>query len=293
MKTEDASLMNASSGQAAGETPALQAQALSWHAQGLAIVDGVSLSVGHGEMLGLIGPNGSGKSTLLRLLSGILRPSQGHVEMAGQRMDRLARREVAQQLALVSQQADTLDAITAEDAVELGRTPWLSALQSWSEHDTQIVHDALRAVDMFALRKRRWGQLSGGEHQRIHIARALAQQPRILILDEPANHLDIHQQLALMALVRRLPITIVMAIHDLNQAQCCDRLAVMRGGRLVAHGKSEDVLQAELIEQVFGVSMRALVDPEDGSRILRFQPLSEAARTPHRDAGHETTSNHG
>lgn len=267
------------------QQPALAAHAVSWHAQRTAIVERVSVQVQRGERLGLIGPNGSGKSTLLRLLAGLLPPSEGHVEIEGKMMARLNRRQIARRLALVSQMGDTLDAITAQDAVELGRTPWLSALQSWSDSDERIVHDALQAVDMLDKKDRRWHQLSGGERQRIHIARALAQQPAILVLDEPTNHLDIHHQLALLDMVARLPMTIVMAIHDLNQALRCDRLLVMHGGRLVAQGPPTEVLQPALVETVFQVQARVLVDPQDGSPLLRFaSPPAASPRMPGPDS---------
>ena len=135
------------------------------------------------------------------------------------------------------------------------------ALQSWSARDDEIVSKALRCVGMHDRQQRLWGQLSGGERQRIHIARALAQQPQILLMDEPTNHLDIHQQLALMDLVLALPITKVMAIHDLNQAMRCDRLAVMHQGRLHAIGKPAAILQAPLLKEIFQVRATELFDP--------------------------------
>lgn len=251
----------------------LEARAISWHVRRTPIVEQVSVSIHRGEMLGLIGPNGSGKSTLLRLLAGLLPPSTGSVHIHGQPMHRLNRRQLAHRLTLVSQTADTLDAITVRDAVELGRTPWLGALQRWSEQDERIVQQALAAVEMEHFAQRIWSELSGGERQRVHIARALAQQTEILLLDEPTNHLDIQHQLALMELVRRLPGTKVMAIHDLNQALRCDRLLVMERGRLVAAGLPERILQAELLQRVFRVRVHELLDPRDGARVLRFAPL--------------------
>lgn len=252
---------------------ALEACDISWKARGTAIVQQVCLQVQPGEMLGLIGPNGSGKSSLLRLLSGVLKPSSGEVLLGGQALRRLPRRAVARRLALVAQDADTLDAITVAEAVELGRTPWLSALAPLSAADQSIVQDALRDVGLLSKAGSRWNTLSGGERQRAHIARALAQQPQLMLLDEPCNHLDIHQQLSLMQLIRELPITKVVALHDLNQAMACDRLAVMHQGRLVQLGKPLEVLNPDLLQQVFQVQVRALLDPEDGSHVLRFQAM--------------------
>ncbi|MBS3021697.1 Fe(3+) dicitrate transport ATP-binding protein FecE [Comamonas sp. PE63] len=253
---------------------ALEACDISWKARGTAIVQQVCLQVQPGEMLGLIGPNGSGKSSLLRLLSGVLKPSSGEVLLGGQALQRLPRRAVARRLALVAQDADTLDAITVAEAVELGRTPWLSALAPLSAADQRIVKEALRDVGLLSKTGSRWNTLSGGERQRAHIARALAQQPQLMLLDEPCNHLDIHQQLSLMQLIRELPITKVVALHDLNQAMACDRLAVMHQGRLVQLGKPLEVLNPDLLQQVFQVQVRALLDPEDGSHVLRFQAMA-------------------
>ena len=255
--------------------PALQGRDLVWGATrgGAPIVRGVSLTVRAGATVGLIGPNGSGKSSLMRLLAGVTQPQSGEVLLGGQPMQRLTRRQIAHQLALVSQMADTQDAITVQDAVELGRTPWLSALQTWSARDDAIVEQALADVGMAEKKGRVWNTLSGGERQRVHIARALAQQTSVLLLDEPGNHLDIHHQLALGQLIHRLPGTKVMAIHDLNQARHCDWLAVMQQGRLVCEGAPDDVLQADLLEKVFEVRLRVLTDPEDGACVLRFLPL--------------------
>ncbi len=239
---------------------------------GAPIVRGVSLTIRAGSTVGLIGPNGSGKSSLMRLLAGVTAPQSGEVLLDGQPMQRLTRRQIAHQLALVSQMACTQDAITVQDAVKLGRTPWLSALQTWSARDDAIVDEALAAVGMAGKRGRVRHTLSGGERQRVHIARALARQTSVLLLDEPGNHLDIHYQLALGALIRRLPGTKVMAIHDLNQARHCDRLAVMQQGRLVREGAPDDVLQPDLLEKVFEVRLRVPTDPQDGARVLRFLP---------------------
>ena len=250
----------------------LQCSDLGWSVKGRAIVAGVDLEVRQGETLGLIGPNGSGKSTLLKLLSGIRVPGSGQVQLNGKPLAGLSRREVARQLAFVEQQADTSDAVTVRDAVELGRTPWLSALQPWSAEDERKVMQALADVDMAHMHEHAWSTLSGGERQRVHIARALAQQPQILLLDEPTNHLDIQHQLSILNLVRALPVTTLIALHDLNQALECDRLGVMERGRLVALGEPDEVLTTERLRDTFGVRARYLTDPEDGARVLRFHP---------------------
>lgn len=252
----------------------IRARNLGWAPRrGPKIVEGITLDVVEGETLGLIGPNGSGKSTLLRLLSGIVVPGEGEVLLHGRSMRAMTRREVAQSVAMVEQHADTEDRISVTDAVELGRTPWLSALSPWSPEDDAIVDQALVTVDMKAMAMRDWTTLSGGERQRVHIARALAQRPQIMLLDEPANHLDIHYQLSILNFIAGLSLTSVIALHDLNQAMTCDRLAVLEGGRLRALGPPHEVLTPALLAEVFSVGVSIVTDPADGSPILRFKPL--------------------
>ncbi|SBW15885.1 iron compound ABC transporter ATP-binding protein [Brucella sp. 10RB9215] len=234
----------------------LSARNVCWAAGCAEILRDVSLDVVEGEFLGIIGPNGSGKTTLLSLLSGIRRPRSGTVLLGNAPIRKFNRREIARRLALVEQQAETTERITARQAVELGRTPYLGALSPWSVADDAIVGKALENVDMAHLAGRCWHTLSGGERQRLHIARALAQEPQILLLDEPTNHLDIGHQIGLLDLVSRQGLTVVAALHDLNHAAMfCDRIAVMDKGQLVALGSPREVLSAESIRAVFGVEV--------------------------------------
>lgn len=248
----------------------LSARNVSWAAGGAEILRDVSLDVRSGEFLGIIGPNGSGKTSLMALLAGIRKPKSGEVLLDGVPIGTLGRREVARRLALVEQQAETGERITARQAVELGRTPYLEPLSPWSPEDDTIVEAALQNVDMLHLSSRLWHTLSGGERQRLHIGRALAQHPRILLLDEPTNHLDIGHQIGLLDLVRRQGLTVAAALHDLNHAAMfCDRLAVMQGGQLMALGAPSDVLTVECIREVFGVE--AEIDQgSDGSCFIRY-----------------------
>lgn len=248
----------------------LEARDLGWSVRGKAIVSHVDLAVRQGETLGLVGPNGSGKSTLMRLLAGIVRSTSGEVRVDGQMLHAMPRRQAAQLIAFLEQQAETTEAISVRDAVELGRTPWLTPLQPWSAEDDRIVRQALDDTDMAGFENRSWATLSGGERQRVHLARALAQQPQVLLLDEPTNHLDIQHQLSILKLVADLPITSVVALHDLNQAFGCDRVGMMSAGRLVALGPPREVLTVEQIAAVFGVRASIVVDPEDGTSIFRF-----------------------
>lgn len=249
----------------------LSCSGLGFQVRDVELLHDISLDIRRGETLGIVGPNGSGKSTLLKLLAGLRVPSRGEARLDGQRLKELPRRTIAQTLAVVEQQADTDDGISVFDAVALGRTPWLSALSPWSSKDHDIVQQALCDVDAAHLSSRTWRSLSGGERQRVHIARALAQRPQILVLDEPTNHLDIQHQLAILQVVQALPVTTLIALHDLNQALTCDRLAVLERGRLVALGKPLEVLTPKRLQDTFGVQAHYLVDPFDGAQILRFR----------------------
>ncbi len=256
----------------------LSAKELVWRAGGTQIVNGVSINVRRGEFLGIIGPNGSGKTSLMSLLAGLRKPSEGEVLLNGEPLNRMSRIAVARRLALVEQQAETEERLTARQAVELGRTPYLSLLRPWSETDEAVVDAALTNVDMIHLENREWHTLSGGERQRLHIARALAQQPEILLLDEPTNHLDIGHQIGLLDLVRRQELTVVAALHDLNHAiMFCDRIAVMAGGRIVACGTPDDAMTAGRIKEVFGVDVD--LDHQDGRLIgIRYRMANSARR---------------
>ncbi|MBD3897599.1 ABC transporter ATP-binding protein [Halomonas sp. ML-15] len=249
----------------------LAAQHIDWAVHGHRLLDDVSLAVEPGETFGLIGPNGSGKTTLLRVLAGLRKPKRGRVLIDEQPMNAMPQRDIARSIAFVEQQAETLERIHVRDAVALGRTPFLSALQPWSDEDDAIVSRALDDVDMKHMAERLWHTLSGGERQRIHIARALAQQPRILLLDEPTNHLDIRHQLSILQLVRELPVTVIIALHDLNQAMGCDRIGVMEAGQLVDLGEPQSVLNADRLYRTFGVHVDFLVDPADQRPVMRFR----------------------
>lgn len=249
----------------------LTAHDVSWSAGGALILDGVRLRVEPGRTVGLLGPNGSGKSSLLRLLAGLRRPASGTVVVGDRTTDRWPRRELARRVAVVEQQVGTDVDLTVAEVVALGRTPHRSGWGGRGAADEAIVRRALEQTGLAGLAHRRWHGLSGGERQRAQIARALAQEPVELVLDEPTNHLDIAHQLDLLALVRRLPVTSVIALHDLNLAgMFCDELAVLSGGRVVAAGTPREVLTERTIAEVYGV--RCAVSEVDGHPHVRFLP---------------------
>lgn len=254
-------------------TGGLRADRVGREAGGRLVLDGVSLAPEPGSTVGLIGPNGSGKSTLLRILAGVLAPHAGVVTLDGDPLASVGRRAVARRVAVVDQHAVTQDELCVLDVVRLGRIPHRRAWSPPSEADAAAVDEALERTGLTGHRDQSWHTLSGGERQRVQIARALAQQPRELLLDEPTNHLDIQHQLELLSLVASLPLTAVIALHDLNMAAMfCDRIVVMSGGRAVAGGTPEQVITEELIEDVYRV--RAVVTPEgpQGRPSVRFCP---------------------
>ena len=244
----------------------LHAERVSWNRGGNLVVDGVSVHPVPGETIGMLGPNGSGKSSLLRLLAGFAKPTSGEVGLDGHELASLRRRDIARAVAVVSQHADTDVDVSVEQVVRLGRIPHRGTFGADRTVDDRAVAAALEHTGLTDKSHRLWHQLSGGERQRVQIARALAQEPRELLLDEPTNHLDIHHQLELMTLVTRLPVTSIVAIHDLNlAAMYCDRVMVMRQGAVVAAGTPREVLTPELIADVYRV--RAEVTDDNGLSI--------------------------
>ncbi len=249
--------------------PALSAQHLSYEIEAKTLLDGVSLHADRGQLVGLIGPNGAGKSTLLRAISGILRYRGGAVRLEGTDLRSLSSKDVAAGLALVPQIAPYTHGFTAIELVLMGRYPHLRRFQIEGQEDNRIARDAMRLMEVEQFADRTLDTLSGGERQRVFVARALAQQPRILLLDEPTSNLDVLHQLKVFDLVRQLVddgLTAVVAIHDLNMAaRYCDRLMLMRGGRVLAEGTPEEVLSPETIESAFGVKSAVYRDPAAGS----------------------------
>ncbi|MFD2237452.1 ABC transporter ATP-binding protein [Aureimonas populi] len=249
----------------------LSARSVVWKAGRKIIVDGVTLKAAPGTTLGLLGPNGSGKSSLIRLLAGLRAPAAGAVELDGAAVGRMSRRRLAQRIALVEQHATTEANVTVLDVVRLGRIPHRSPLSPWTRADDEIVERALARVELADRQGQLWHTLSGGERQRVHLARALAQEPTDLLLDEPTNHLDIQHQLEILKLVAELPVTTVLALHDLNlAAMFCNRLAILKEGRLVAEGTPEEVLSEAMIASVFGVRAHVAPSPLHGRLHVQY-----------------------
>lgn len=242
---------------------------------GTEILHGLDFTAGDRSLVGVIGPNGSGKSTLLKCIYRVLKPSEGTVFVDGQPLSEYRVRDSAKKIAVLAQHNFYNFEFTVQDVVLMGRAPHKRALERDSAADFKIVHEAMERVGVAPLRDRLFSTLSGGEQQRVLLARALAQQTPCLILDEPTNHLDIKYQLELLDLVRSLDRTVIAAIHDLNiAAMYCDTIFVMQSGRIVAAGAPRDVLTRSLIRSVYEVDADVFTDSDGLLRVLFYpQPL--------------------
>lgn len=218
------------------------------------ILHPVSLTLAPGRVLAVLGANGAGKSTLLRLIYRFHAPQSGRVLLDGQDIHALPARAVAQRVAAVLQEQPTDFALTVSEIVALGRAPHRRALSGPSARDAHVVEHALERLSLLDFAPRAFGTLSGGERQRVMVARALAQEPGLIVLDEPTNHLDIRHQLEVLRLVRGLGITAVASLHDLNLVPgFADDLLVLQGGQALAAGPVAEVLCPDLIARAFGV----------------------------------------
>ncbi len=224
------------------------------------VFEGLSLDLPRGCFTAVIGPNGGGKSTLLRTLSRLLRPSQGEVMLEGVDLRRLSQRDVARIVGLVPQVSRVDFEFTVEDIVLMGRYPHLSGLQAPGPADRRVAEGAMAATGVLALRERLVGDLSGGEYQRVLVARCLTQEPRVLLLDEPTAHLDLTYQVEILDLVRRLNadgLSVIAVLHDLNlAAQFFDDFILVAGGRVMAIGDSDHVLTGDLLSLAYGATVR-------------------------------------
>ncbi|GAB6903023.1 ABC transporter ATP-binding protein [Kineosporia succinea] len=235
------------------------------------VVSDVSLTARSGRVLGLIGPNGSGKTTLLRLLYGSLRPASGSVVVDERPLPRLGARESARHLAVVVQENAAETTMTVAEMVLLGRTPHQGSFARVRTEDEEIAWTSLRRVGGLHLAARSFAGLSGGEKQRVLIARALAQRASHLLLDEPTNHLDIRYQHEILSLVAALETTVVVVLHDLNLAlRYCDDLVLLENGRLVGSGPAAQVVEGDLIERVYGIGVQRI--EHAGQSHLIFTP---------------------
>lgn len=253
----------------------MSARQLSVVLGGRAVVDAVDAELRGGRMTAILGPNGAGKSSLIRVLAGVDRPASGALSWEGEGWFATSRRDRARVAALVEQDVSAELPLTVRMAVALGRTPHASFLAGPSRRDDEVIDAAMADAGVTEFAHRQISTLSGGERQRAHLARALAQEPRLLLLDDPTNHLDVLAQLTTLALVRDLAtrngIAVVAALHDLNLAVAfADHVVVLDAGRVRASGPPAEVLTAELILRVWHVAATVLTHPVTGAPVITF-----------------------
>lgn len=233
------------------------------------ILKGVSINGNTGEFIGIIGPNGSGKSTLLKCIYRILKPHAGQVFLDGEELSGISIRNSAKKMAVVAQHNYYNFDFSVMEVVLMGRAPHKKTMERDNAKDFQIAQKALETVEMEGFANRSFSTLSGGEQQRVILARALAQQTPCLILDEPTNHLDITHQIQLMKIVKNLKVTVISAVHDLNiAAMFCDRLYVLQDGEIVGQGTPQEVLTAEFIEKIYRVETEIVYDSAGQLHVL-------------------------
>lgn len=248
---------------------------------GKLVVDGFDFSIGYGEIVSLIGPNGSGKSTVLKVVARLMENKGGAVYLDGTDIHKLPTKEVAKKLSILSQYNITPPDFTVEELVSYGRLPHRKMFRLESQSDREITRWALQKTRLEKLAHRPVNSLSGGERQRAWIAMALAQQPKILLLDEPTTYLDISHQLEVMEIIqslnRDLGITAVLVLHDLNQAvRYSNRLIVIKDGKKYLDGSPQEVLTVDMLRTVYNVEAEVTQDTQRGKPI--FRPLGLACR---------------
>ncbi len=237
------------------------------------ILKGIDLRLHDKEFLGIIGPNGSGKSTFLKCVYRVLKPTDGEIFFDGRRLDELSYRESALRLAVVAQHNFYSFDFSVLEVTLMGRSPHKRMLEGDNQRDYEIARQALATVGMAGFEKRSFATLSGGEQQRVILARALTQKTECLVLDEPTNHLDIKYQLQIMDIVKGMNFTVMAAIHDLNIAALyCDRLVTIREGQIVGIGSPRELLTEEFIRDIYEVESRVRIDPDSGRMNIVYLP---------------------
>ena len=244
---------------------AIESHGVSFSYEYKSVLTDITFSIGAGERVALLGPNGSGKTTLLKILSAVL-SGQGEVELKGKSIESYGRRELSRLFAVVQQEARVNFPYTAAEIVLMGRASYHSPFALEGEKDLAVARASMDLTDSLSLSHRYVHELSGGEKQRVMIARALAQEPEILLLDEPSAFLDLKHQVQVFELLRRLNrergLTIVAALHDLNLASLFfPRLVMLRNGKIYRDGSPKEVLTEETIEEMYGIRVRIEPDP--------------------------------
>jgi iron complex transport system ATP-binding protein len=265
----------------------LEALALTLGYDGEPVVREVNFTLARGQFLGLVGPNGSGKSTVVRALSRVLPPLRGQVLLDGVDVQRMRARELARRLAVVRQEAAVGFDFTVREVVLMGRAPHLSRFGLERSRDYEIAEECMALTTTAAFADRPITSLSGGERQRCMIARALAQEPGVLLLDEPTAHLDINHQIEILDLARRLTsqrsLATMVVLHDLNLAsQYCDQLILLADGRVMAHGSPREVVDEGHIRAAYGADVQVRLHPTTGRPYVTLLSRLPVAAAPTR-----------
>lgn len=257
----------------------VEAKNISFGLGGKAIISNINLKAEPGELVGIVGPNGSGKSTLLKNLYQFHQPDSGVVLLNEKEINSLSIKEIAQKMAVVTQESMVQFDFSVREIVEMGRSPHKKALASSTVEDEEIIRKALQKVGLEDFVNRSITTLSGGEKQRVFLARALAQRSQVLILDEPTNHLDIRHQLQLMDLIKTLKNTVLIALHDLNiAAGYCDKIYMLNKGKVVQCGTPEEVFTKKNLEEVFEVQSDIQKYPHSGKLHIIFHSNTSSVR---------------
>ncbi len=237
------------------------------------VIENINIRAEAGRFTGIIGSNGGGKSTILKCIYGALRPQKGRIMLGDKSLSEMNPQQLASNLAAVGQENEFAFDFTVWEMAAMGRNPHKGLFQPDTAKDREIIEDALKKTGMYTLKDRSFRQLSGGEKQRVVIARAIAQQTEVMILDEPANHLDIAYQLQIFETVKALGVTVLAAMHDLNLAALfCDRIYVVRDRHIFAEGSPEEILTAENIRKIFGVRAEVRTSEKTGKPVVSYIP---------------------
>lgn len=244
-------------------------QNVSHHFGDFPVLQDISFEIEKGEIFGIIGPNGSGKSTLIRAMSGLFTPQAGKILLTDRPLTQFSKKALARRIAVLEQESTAPLPFTVEQIVTMGRYPWLKPLADLGEHDHQLIENVLKNLNLWNKRTHKMNTLSGGQRQLVSLARAMVQEPEILILDEPTTYLDIGHQILVMEHVRHWhlanQLTVIMVLHDLNLAgQYCQKLLLLDQGHIKTWGTTEDVLEEHTLAQVYKTDLIKIEHPTLG-----------------------------
>lgn len=238
------------------------------------IIKGIDLNVKKNSFTALLGPNGSGKSTLLKSIYRVLEPKSGTIYLNNLNLKNIPTKIIAQEMSVVSQFQNNSFDFTVKEMVLMGRTPHLKALQKESITDYQLVDEALKKTGLFSFKDRPISQLSGGEKQRVSLARAIVQAPKLMILDEPSNHLDIKYQLEILSVIRQLKINTLVALHDISlAAQFCDYIYFIKAGKIKYQGRPKEVITKEILKDIYEVDCEVYEDPHTHNLLISYYTI--------------------